>query len=218
MSTVHSQAAGPQFNPHLGRDAAIGGGAGWLAGHPILGALGGIAYNLFKTPGMADGLKQAAADAFSGIGGGGSVMDAIKGLGASLFGGAEGAQTRPNPSTAMANAQSAEKKSGIPGWAKWLAAGGAGLALFNTVFDRFNMNGFGGGMFGGFGMSPFMGPMAGMMGMGAMGMGMPGMDMMGMGMMGPGMGYGNDVVGGMSLMDLLITAGVGVGAYHFLKR
>jgi hypothetical protein len=50
--------------------------------------------------------------------------------------------------------------------------------------------------------------------------------MMGGGMMDPTMGMGmgmgmmptNNLLGGMGLMDLLMAGGVGLGAYHLLKR
>jgi hypothetical protein len=206
MSTANVQGAAQILErPNFLRDVGIGAGAGLLLNSPVLGALGGLAYNLFSTPGMADGMKAAARDAFSGLQG----RNPVEGLGGGLFASQPDGQTQADPAAAQAGAQAAEKKSGIPGWAKWLGIGGGALMLFNNLFDNFSMNGFGNPLYGGFGMTPFMDPMATMMGGGMMD------PTMGMGM---GMMPTNNLLGGMGLMDLLMAGGVGLGAYHLLKR
>lgn len=202
-------AAGIGQNPNLVRDTAIGAGLGLFLNNPILGALGGLAYNLFTTPGMADGMKAAAGEAFAGLQGNGGIEGAVQALGKGLFGSQDGAKTQADPDAAKTSAQAAETKSGIPGWAKMLGLGAGGLMLFNGLFDNFAMNGFGNPLYGGFGMAPFMDPMMGMMGMDPM------MGMMGMGPMGM---MTNNILGGMGLVDLLIAGGVGYGAYKMFSK
>lgn len=191
-------------NPNLLRDSAVGGMIGMLVRSPVLGALGGAAYNLFKAPGMAEGMRSVAQDALGGLRTEGGVQGALDVLGKSLFGGTAG-RTRPDPERAKVGAAAAEKKSGIPGWAKWLGLGGGALMLSNALFDNFSMNGFGNPLFGGYGMHPFMDPMAGMM------------DPMGMGM-GMGMAPTLNLLGGMGLTDLLLAGGVGYAGYKLLTR
>lgn len=188
-------------NPNLLRDTAIGLGLGLLMGRPLLGAAGGAGYNLFSTPGMADGMKSAAQDAFHGVGAQGGVEEALRALGKTLFGGADGAKTRAEPAAAESNAKQAEQKSGIPGWAKWALGGAGAIALMNNVFDPLAMNGFGNPWYGGYGMDPFMGAMG---------------PMMGPAMMGPM--PASNLFFGMDLVDLLIAGGLAAGAHHLMKR
>lgn len=191
-------------SPNLLRDTAIGAAAGLLLQRPALGALGGLAYNLFTTPGMADGMRAAARDAFAGLSGEGGAQAAVDALGRGLFGAREGAKTQAHQEAAEARASVAEKKSGIPGWAKWLGLGGGALLLFNNLFDGLSLNGFGNPLYAGYGTYPFMDPMASMMGP--------------MGGMGPVMSPTLNLLGGMGLMDLLVAGGLGFGAYKLLSR
>lgn len=218
MSTVQGGAFKLFDNPNVMRDAAVGGGAGLLLGRPIMGALAGLAYNLFSTEGAAEGMKAAAGKAFESFNAGGGVQDIVSNLGGALFGDAAGGQTRADPEQARLGAQAAEKKSGIPGWAKVLGLGVGGLALFNNVFDRFSMNGFSNPLFAGAGMFPGvpgMGfdPMSMMMGGG---MGVDPMSAMMMG--GGGMAPTNNIIGGMGIMDLLLVGGGALAAKHFMSR
>jgi hypothetical protein len=104
MSTANVQGAAQILErPNFLRDVGIGAGAGLLLNSPVLGALGGLAYNLFSTPGMADGMKAAARNAFSGLQG----QNPVEGLGGGLFASQPDGQTQADPAAAQAGAQAA---------------------------------------------------------------------------------------------------------------
>jgi hypothetical protein len=198
------QAQGADNFGDLARGAAWGGGIGLLIGRPFLGALAGVAYKLFTGKGMSEGMQQAIDQFGTQLNANGGVGDAVRGLGRSLFGEPQGdpSQLRADPDRAQANA-----RSGMPGWAKLAAGGGLallGINLFNNIFDRFTMNGFGNPLFGGAGMFPFGG-------------GMPYADPYGMGF---GMGVGPAPILGQGVSDIfstLLTGGVVYGGYRLIK-
>ena len=201
-----AQAAGNYGD--LASGAAWGGGIGMLLGHPFIGALAGVAYKLFSGKGMSEGMQQAINQFGAQVNTNGGAGEAVRNLGRSLFGEPQGdaSQLRPDPERAQTNA-----RTGMPGWAKLAAGGGVallGLNLFNNIFDRFTMNGFGNPMFGGAGMFPFMG-----------GGQMPFVDPYGMGM-NMGMGFGPAPILGQGVSDIfstLLTGGVLYGGYRLIK-
>jgi hypothetical protein len=152
-----------QQKSSLWQGAGLGGLIGMFLGQPILGALGGLAYKLFSTEGLADSAGKILGDAAGG--------DPLAAFG-KWFGGSPAAEKADTGATAGTTAEPKaapeQKSGGLPGWVKALGIGVAGLTALNFVQDNvgstfmgmpygMGMGGMGGfGGFGGFGM-PFLG-------------------------------------------------------------
>jgi hypothetical protein len=122
----------------LWKSAGIGALIGTFFQQPILGALGGLAYKLLSTEGMAESAKKIVGDFANSD-------DPMSSLG-SLLGGKQKAEG--DAARSEGPAQQQRSGSGLPTWAKWgigLAAGAIGLNfLQDNVFSTFlGMPGFG---------------------------------------------------------------------------
>lgn len=100
---------------------SVGGLIGMVLGRPLLGALGGLAYKLFSTEGLADAAKQVVSDFTN--------SDDPK----SVLGGLLGAKDEP---TAEKGEGSEQRKSGLPSWAKIGLGVVAGTTALNFARDN----------------------------------------------------------------------------------
>ena len=141
-----------QHQGELLKGGGIGGLIGMFLGRPLLGVLGGLAYKLFTTEGLADSAKKVVGDFMNSD-------DPLGSLG-SFLGGGQRTSEAPHKVPFFANdgktnvrienqedwdayqrskngERPAERKSGLPTWAKWGIGIVAGTAALNFVQDNF---------------------------------------------------------------------------------
>jgi hypothetical protein len=140
-----------QQQSELWKGAGIGGLIGMFIGQPILGALGGLAYKLFSTEGLAESAKKVVGDFTNS-------EDPLGSLGSILGGKKQAAEAGGEQEEGRA-----QKSGGLPTWAKWGIGIAAGATALNFVQDNLfstflGVPGFGAGFpfmnagFGGFNM------------------------------------------------------------------